>query len=434
MPSLLDLADQLWRGRITTADPEHHPLKPLYALEPLSDTLAFYKGVANQVILRTSEGLVMIDTGMYHPVARQRGFENIRAWSADRVHTAIYTHGHVDHAYGLPPFIDEARSRGWAAPQIIAHRDVPARMKRYILTRGYNSIINSRQFGSEIQWPDDPVYPTVTYDDQLEITVGGVRLELVHGRGETDDHTWVFLPESGILCTGDFFIWGCPNAGNPQKAQRYVIEWAVALRRMAARNPQMLLPGHGLPILGEDRVRQAVTETAEYLESLHSRTLAMLNAGATLDEMIHTIRPPEGLAARPYLLPIYDEPEFIVHNLYRLYGGWYEGWPCQLKPAPLAEQAREIAALAGGVDRLLARARQLLESPEAGELRLACHLVDWAALAEPRRRDVAGLRAQVYQRRAEGAASTMARGIFGHAAEQARQAAETSPASDAAAP
>src|SRR5260370_35490679 len=74
----------------------------------------------------------------------------------------------------------------------------------------------------------------------------------------------------------------------------------------------------------------------------------MMNSGATLDEIIHTVRAPDTIAGKPWLQAVYDEPEFIVRNIWRLEGGWYEGVPSNLKPASDAERAREIAALAGG--------------------------------------------------------------------------------------
>ena len=68
-------------------------------------------------------------------------------------------------------------------------------------------------------------------------------LRLEHARGETDDHTFVWLPDARVLCTGDLFIWCAPNAGNPQKVQRYAADWARALRRMAGLGAELLLPG-----------------------------------------------------------------------------------------------------------------------------------------------------------------------------------------------
>jgi alkyl sulfatase BDS1-like metallo-beta-lactamase superfamily hydrolase len=86
---------------------------------------------------------------------------------------------------------------------------------------------------------------------------------------------------------------------------------------MAATGAQLLLPSHGPPVVGADRVTTVLSDTAEYLESLIEQTLALMNLGARLDEVIHTVRPPAHLAAKPYLRPDYDDPEFIVRTIWR---------------------------------------------------------------------------------------------------------------------
>ncbi len=419
--NLHKLSDRLFAGEISTREPEHHPFAMQAELAEVSDSVAFYKHFVNLTALRTEAGLVLIDTGPFQHGVQQAMYQGIRAWSSERIHTAIYTHGHVDRAYGLPPYLQESSERGWARPEIIAHSHVRARMERYIETAGYNSIINSRQFGLDLSWPTDPIYPTTSYDSRLRLMVGGTELLLFHARGETDDHSWVFLPGERVLCTGDLFIWAVPNAGNPQKVQRYCIDWSRALREMAALEPAVLLPGHGLLIEGEARVRNALLDTADYLESLYEQTLALMNGGATVDEIIHSVRPPAELSERPYLQPVYDEPEFIVRNVYRCLGGWYDGIPSELKPASRAEQARTISELAGGAGALLTRARR---AEADGNLRLACHLVDWAAEAEPGSREVWELRAGIYERRTAAESSTMSRGVFGDAARRSRARAE----------
>ena len=142
-----------------------------------------------------------------------------------------------------------------------------------------------------------------------------------------------------------------------------------------------------------------------------------MNRGLPLDEVLHAVEPPAELVAKPYLKPVYDEPEFIVRNLWRLYGGWYDGNPAHLKPAPEAELAAELAQLAGGADRLAERA---LELAGEGSLRLAGHLAELALQADPGSEAARDARAQVNERRAEEATSTMARGIFRWAATDAR--------------
>src|SRR5439155_26455131 len=130
---------------------------------------------------------------------------------------------------------------------------------------------------------------------------------------------------------------------------------------MAGLGAEVLLPGHGWPVIGADRIRQALIDTADLLDSLHDQTVALMNEGARLDDIVHTVQAPAHLLDRPYLQPVYDEPEFVGRNVWRLYGGWYDGNPAHLKPAPEGRVAAEVAALAGGASRLAERARALGE-------------------------------------------------------------------------
>ncbi len=66
-------------------------------------------------------------------------------------------------------------------------------------------------------------------------------------------------------------------------------------------------------------------DTATALEELTPTTLAMMNAGATLDTIVHSVEVRQELLAKPYLRPFYDEPEFVVRNVWRQFGGWWDG-------------------------------------------------------------------------------------------------------------
>jgi len=414
MGSVLDLAEKLWNGEITTY--EQHPWTAVGDIEEIAEKTIFYRSFANVTAFETDDGLVMVDTGAFFNQAQT--FQTIRDWSKARLDSAVFTHGHIDHVFGVPPFAEEAKERGWRPPRVIGHKDMAARFDRYILTAGYNSIINQRQFSARVEWPTSYTYPDTTYDEALAVSVGGTRFELYHARGETDDHTWVWIPEREVLCPGDLIIWAVPNAGNPQKVQRYCAEWAVALRKMASLNAKVLSPGHGIIVVGEERVRQILLDTADFLQSLHDQTVKLMNEGATLDTVLHTVRPPEHLRDRPYLQPVYDEPQFIVRNVWRLYGGWYDGNPAHLKPALEMEQASEIVKLAGGIPALVERARALLQE---GDLRLACHVIEWALAAAPKDRNVHELRTEIYGRRADQETATMTIGVF-RAAERESKA------------
>lgn len=244
--SVRDLAERLWTG--DTSSGEVHPVhSAVPGGEEVEDGLLYFKGIASVTTIDTGEGLVMLDTGARNESGRIH--ELVRGWRPDTpLQAAVFSHHHVDHVFGVDRFDAEAAERRWPRARVYAHRDVPAGFDRYLKTLGWNTAINIRQFalpGARFTWPDRYRYPDVTYDRALTLRSGALTFELHHARGETDDGTWTWIPERKWLAPGDLFIWAVPNAGNPQKVQRYTGEWAVALRQMAALGAELLLPGTG---------------------------------------------------------------------------------------------------------------------------------------------------------------------------------------------
>jgi alkyl sulfatase BDS1-like metallo-beta-lactamase superfamily hydrolase len=409
--SLTDYADRVWQGAVD--DSIVRAGQAGSGVVEVVDGVGWYPGFGNVVVFRTGGEVILFDTG--NPLGAGHLHQAVRAWTRLPVTTAVFSHGHIDHVFGMGPFDAEDAPR----PAVLAHERVGERFDRYLLTGGYNSVVNQRQFQApDLTWPTRYRRPDVTYREALTLTRDGLTFELFHAEGETDDATVAWIPEHRILCPGDLFIWVSPNCGNPQKVQRYPREWALALRRMAALDAEIMLPSHGAPVFGADRVRLALTETAEWLESLVRQTLDGLNSGARLDDLIHSVRPPAHLADRVYLQARYDEPEFVVRNLWRRYAGWYDGNPAHLKPAPDALLAAALAELAGGARALSDAARR---HADAGELRIAGHLAEFAVQAAPDDATAHAARAHVNQVRAESESSLMAQGIFTWAAAESRR-------------
>ncbi len=402
-------------------------------LSEIADGIAMVESFSHCVALDTDDGLVCFDASGVHTGEAVRAA--LGGWRPTKVSHLVYTHGHADHVGGSTFFRDDQ-------PRVVGHANVAARFDRYAATSEWNLRINARQFGgisgdlnlnigdgsadgvavrsnptARRFLPATVMRPDETFEHTHEITVGGERIEMRHARGETDDHLWAWLPERQALVTGDFLIWNFPNAGNPQKVQRYPIEWAAALREMAAMGAELLLPAHGLPIEGKARIARVLGEVATALEELVAQVVAMMNAGETLDTIIHTVRVPDETLAKPYLRPFYDEPEFVVHNVWRLFGGWWDGAASRLKPSPDAHIAAAIAELAGGADALLRRAEQAAAD---NDLRLACHLVDFAAWAAPDDAAIHAGRAAIYLARRKTEPSLMSKGIFAAAARESQ--------------
>jgi len=394
----------------------------------LDTGLALVESFSHSVVVQGDDSLTCFDAS--GAGSGKQVVESIRSWSKSPVSHLVYTHGHADHVGGSFAFAEDAVSRGDARPRVVGHEQVLTRMQRYADTSDWNVLINRRQFGgirSEMRAPmgsfHDPtrflpegtLRPDETFDDRLDLQIGDVTAELHHARGETDDHLWAWAPSKKWMFTGDFIIWNFPNAGNPQKVQRYALEWAQALRKMIAQGPELLVPAHGLPIVGKARIASVLGDIAGALESLVRQVLQMMNAGETLDTIVHTVKVPADVLAKPYLRPLYDEPEFVVRGIWRLYGGWWDGAASRLKPAPDSLLGAEIASLAGGADVLIARAKGLAED---GDMRLACHLADFAAWAAPDDATIHTRRAEIYNKRRDVELSLMSKGIFKAAARE----------------
>lgn len=392
----------------------------------------FYRGpsqlIADGVVFLPSFGtctaflcdgrILLVDTTVAQVASR--ALDDLRSnHSQAPIETIVYTHGHIDHTTGAETFLADAQARGHPRPRILAHRDLPARFDRYRLLAPQNDFINRVQFNlpetAHLFSNANLVYPDDVYSDALVTTVGGERFELYHARGETDDETWVWCPARRVLCTGDTFVWSSPNAGNPYKVQRYALEWAQALQAMAALRPLHLLPGHGPALSGEDRIQDALLTTAAFLRSIHDQVVAKMNEGKWLEDILREIDYPP--TDKPWLRPIYDHPEFIARNVYRLYGGWYSGDPADILPAHSGDIARELVGVCGA-EPLLARARALRD---AGDLQIACHITDFVRKGDPDNRDAWLLWRDLFAARIEAEPSLMARGAFHYAVREAEQ-------------
>ena len=139
-----------------------------------------------------------------------------------------------------------------------------------------------------------------------------------------------------------------PNTGNPNKVQRYTLEWAKTLEAIAKCAPRYILPGHGPAYRGEELCKEVLSETARALRLIHDEVVRRLNDGEWPADIVEAdISIPADLVAKPYLQSIYGCVPFVVRDVIRRYAGWWSGEPSQMFPARRKERGEDIVALCG---------------------------------------------------------------------------------------
>ena len=348
-----------------------------------NNTCIFVPSMANTCVFDTKEGLVIYDV----PIRQfaQKTFDQVRSFTSKPVKYIIYSHGHFDHAFGYGPFIEEIRKKGWDMPEVIAHENCIRRFEKYGILGKYHDWINKQQFASVSGRGRDAVVsaretlePTIILkgnDSSYSFKLGDVNFEIYHDIGETDDSIWLWVPEKKTICTGDLMVSSFPNIGNPFKVQRYPKDWAIAMEKMREKNAEYLVPGHGRLIEGTEKVRDALSITAEVMHFVHDEVVKRLNEGKWFEEIYHEMLEiyPDKFRNHKILRGIYGCYRFAIHATYRLYHGWYNsGNPTDLFPAKTDEIAQELLKI-NSEEKYLEHAKKLYSESKK---QLALHVLD----------------------------------------------------------
>ena len=370
-------------------------------LYEVSSNLAFIKNFGNIAVFKNNSSGLLIDTGM--GVSSIQVVEKLKEWGISSIDYIIYTHGHVDHVTGTEYISNSFEGE----TKVIAHENVIKRFNRYKKTIGYNGIINQRQFGLPSPvFPNDFIYPDITYRDKYEVEFNDSILTLTHGKGETDDATYIYSAKEDALFTGDFFIWSLPNAGNPSKAQRYGGFWGEVLKKMSQYNSEHLFPGHGPLIKGKRTIKEILLDTSNCLLWIEENVLKLMNNGYSLREIQSELVLPEDFV-KPYLVSAYDDFSFLINSVWRQYGGWYSGTPSELKPPNLEDIGRTYIDMAGNESNLFKFLESLVSSQKYKE---ASVIVDAAFSVNS---DLfSDIKNEIYLKLAEQETSLMAIGIY----------------------
>jgi len=223
----------------------------------------------NSTILTGDKSALVIDAQF--TLADARKVADAVAATKKELTTVYVTHAHPDHYFGFPAIKERfPNAKLVALPPTVSEiqRTWEAKVKEW--QPKYKDAITSK-----------PVVPEGLTENALELD--GQKLELVGAmQGDDQNNSYVWIPSLRAAVTGDIvydgvFPWTAETTAGTRRA------WADTIDRIAARNPERVVPGHQKP----DRKQEpsSLAFTKQYLGA-YDDALAASKTPAELESKI----------------------------------------------------------------------------------------------------------------------------------------------------
>jgi glyoxylase-like metal-dependent hydrolase (beta-lactamase superfamily II) len=369
----------LWRSRPSAFD-----IAPATTVrhDAVNDFIHVSEGTTNSYCIVTPAGRIVVNTGLGFEAPVHPAYYD----SVDRgaVRYVVLTQGHVDHVGGTDLFRE-------AGTEIVAHARNPwqqaddLRVQPFRSRRAYFAwapAIDGKRMpqGGQVPVQSRPT-PTILVDDRFVFELGGRRVEIIACTGaETVDSLLVWLPDEHICITSNVFgaLFGhFPNLVTI-RGDRYrdPLPYVETLDVVRALDVEMLLVGHGGPIVGRDVIRGELARMRAAVVHVHDAVVAAMNAGADVWTAMREIRLPDEAEQGEG----YGRVAWSVRAIWEMYAGWFHHHSTtELYPTPYWSVHPELVALAGGPDAIAAAARAKAETAPVE----AIHLTEVALAAAP---------------------------------------------------
>ena len=263
---------------------------------------------ANSPIIINDDEVMIVDSHIT-PASARVLLEELKTITDKPVRFVVNTHYHFDHAHGNQIFGPDVAILGHEFTRTMLLSDVLEQRTYRSFTENLptqNAEI-TRQIAdtsdaAERQRLEDRLYvqenyvadleeivptpPNVTLRTMLTMYRGDREIQLhFFGRGHTGGDVVVYLPQDGILCTGDLVGTRLPYMGDG-----HVNEWAATLDGLLALVFETVLPGHGPPFTGREPIENLqayVTDLWSQVSAFHGEGLPVEQAARRIDMTGH---------------------------------------------------------------------------------------------------------------------------------------------------
>lgn len=331
------------------------------------------QGTSNSYMVLTEAGRVIVNTGLgFEAYTHKRLFDAVCPGPTTHI---LVTQGHVDHVGGVGLFREPGTLFIAQAANASCQADdarVAGRRQAQSYVWFADVIDDALRVANE--HPDavvqDSPIPDVTFEDRLEIGVGGRSFVLLSTPGgETVDSCVVWLADEGIVFTGNLFGPLFPHFPNFNTIRgdkyRFAEAYLTSLARVRDLEPEMLITGHGEPIRGKGLIRECFDRLEAAVRYVHDETLEGINAGKDIDELAARIKLPDEL----YVGEGYGRVAWAVRTFWESYLGWFK-LQSTTELYPRRPVARTLAELAGP-SATVAKGREVLDRDPVLALGLA---------------------------------------------------------------
>jgi glyoxylase-like metal-dependent hydrolase (beta-lactamase superfamily II) len=220
---------------------------------------------ANLGLVVTTEGALLIDSGATFQSARKIA-EAARKVTSQPIRWVINTGGQDHRWLGNGYF----KAQG---AEIMAHAGAEADMRARgpEQLRANAPVLKDKQDGTKL------VLPTRWLRDaDTTLNMGGVTVQVVHRQGgHTPGDSMVWLPQSGVVFTGDVVYVDRILGLHPVSKTK---AWLASFQALEALNPKVVVPGHGRV----SSLAQARKDTGDLLRALRSHMGKAVEEGADL--------------------------------------------------------------------------------------------------------------------------------------------------------
>lgn len=224
---------------------------------------------ANIGLVVTPAGALLIDSGASFQGAKQIA-EAAKKVTAQPIQWVINTGGQDHRWLGNGYF----RAQG---AQIMAHADAEADMRARgpAHLKANAPVLKEKMDGTEI------VLPTRWLKDaDTTLDLGGVAVQVVHRQGgHTPGDSLVWLPQSGVVFTGDVVYVDRILGLHPVSKTK---TWVASFEALEALNPKVVVPGHG----SVTTLAKAQADTGKLLKALRSHMGKAVEAGTDMSSAI----------------------------------------------------------------------------------------------------------------------------------------------------